>query len=245
MNECRVLRRHLSNRRPFALVPLQECYRGSSLIVCLLILIVVLMLASSVAQMALQEEKAARNGRDRQIALEAAEAALRDAELDMETSSRSRIFSDKNGEGFATGCSSGADSFHLGLCMRSEAGDVPVWKSIDLAGAGGQMQSVPYGQFTGQRLQTGDGLLPAKQPRYIIELVPFGMNDVHTAEGEVVNLYRVTSIGFGVRESTQVVLQTFYRKVGNGGHSNRMPNGRLSWREISNWKEMHDVLENG
>lgn len=245
MNACRVSRRHLSNRRPYPLTLLRKCYRGSSLIVCLLILIVVLMLGSSVAQMALQEEKAARNARDRQIALEAAEAALRDAELDMENSSRSHLFADKTEEGFTKGCSAVGDGFHLGLCMRSEAGDVPAWKSIDLAGGSGQTQSVPYGQFTGQRLQTGDGLLPAKQPRYIIELIPFGMHDVHAPEGRVVNLYRVTSIGFGVRESTQVVLQTFYRKAGDGGHSNHMPNGRLSWREISNWKEMHDALENG
>lgn len=243
MIKCRV-----SARRPATLgLPIslpQQC-RGSSLIVCLLILIVVLMLGSSVAQVALQEEKAARNSRDRQVALEAAEAALRDAELDMEASSRSHLFDGKNEEVFVKACSAEAESLLLGLCMRSEPGEAPVWKSIDLAGGSGQMQSVPYGRFTGQRLQTGDGLLPARQPRYVIELIPDGMSDVYATEGSAGNLYRVTSIGFGVRESTQVVLQTFYRKADDGSGSTRIPTGRLSWREISNWREMHDALEKG
>lgn len=245
MSKSRASKRHLANLLPPVLTPPQRRYRGSSLIVCLLILIVVLMLGSSVAQVALQEEKAARNVRDRQIALEAAEAALRDAELDMETSSRSHLFAGKNDEGFVKGCSEGRESLLLGLCMRSEAGEAPAWKNIDLAGGGEQIRSVPYGWFTGQRLQTGDGLLPARQPRYIIELIPGGTHDISATEDGTGNLYRVTSIGFGVRESTQVVLQTFYQIADDGGDSTRIPRGRLSWREISNWKEMHDALEKG
>jgi Tfp pilus assembly protein PilX len=30
-------------------------------------------------------------------------------------------------------------------------------------------------------------------------------------------VYRITAIGFGVRPTTQVVLQSFYRKVAAGG----------------------------
>ena len=53
--------------------------RGASLIVSLLMLVAVLVLGISAAQIALQGEKASRNDRDRQIAFQAAEAALMDA----------------------------------------------------------------------------------------------------------------------------------------------------------------------
>jgi uncharacterized membrane protein len=58
--------------------------RGASLIVSLLMLIVVLMLSISLAMVSLQGEKASRSDRDRQIALNAAEAALKDAEMDID-----------------------------------------------------------------------------------------------------------------------------------------------------------------
>jgi type IV pilus assembly protein PilX len=47
-------------------------------------LIVVLMLSISLAMVSLQGEKASRSDRDRQIALNAAEAALKDAEMDID-----------------------------------------------------------------------------------------------------------------------------------------------------------------
>lgn len=60
-------------------------------------------------------------------------------------------------------------------------------------------------------MQTGQGVLPFRRPRYIIELLP------DTAAGEEAGatpryVYRVTAIGFGASRATEVVLQTFYRK---------------------------------
>lgn len=54
---------------------------GASLLIALIMLMLVMLLAATVARMALINEKSARNDRDRHIAFEAAEAALRDAEL--------------------------------------------------------------------------------------------------------------------------------------------------------------------
>jgi type IV pilus assembly protein PilX len=193
--------------------------RGASLIVALLMLMVVLMLGSSSAQIAMQGEKAARNDRERQIAFQAAEAALMDAELDIENAigvnSRSGLFDRSSTEGFAAGCGAGLANRHLGLCTRASDGETPVWQSIDFLDASANARSVPYGHFTGQYFQTGGGSLPVRPPRYIIEVMPFNKEGEAATGGDLSYFYRVTAIGFGMRETTQVVLQTFYRKDGN------------------------------
>jgi len=43
----------------------------------------------------------------------------------------------------------------------------------------------------------------------------------------------VTVMGFGTRPDSEVVLQTTYRRIADGGA------GRQSWREIANWRELH------
>lgn len=193
--------------------------QGASLIVALLMLIAVLMLGSSSAQIALQGEKAARNMRDRQIAFQAAEAALMDAELDIEgasgAKSRSSLFAPRSVEGFVNGCGRGLSSRHLGLCNPSPEGAVPIWQTIDFLDGSSKAVSVPYGHFTGQSFQTGAGPLPGRSPRYVIEIMPFNMAGHNAAGDDLGYFYRVTAIGFGMRDTTQVVLQTFYRKDGN------------------------------
>jgi len=189
-----------------------------SLIVSLLMLVVILLLGTSAAQIALQAEKGARNDRDRQIALQAAEAALMDAEMDIEQSpdparSRSDLFSSDNMQGFPeAGCVAGTSNIKLGLCAPSGPGARPAWAAVDFLDDSGSASSVPYGQFTGAAFQSGAGSLPARPPRYVIEPMIFAYKG-HGAEMPTV-FYRVTAIGFGMREETQVVLQTYYRKGG-------------------------------
>jgi type IV pilus assembly protein PilX len=191
---------------------------GASLIVALIMLTAVLSLGVSAAQMAMLGEKAARNERDRQIALQAAEAALLDAETDIEDSpdeksSRSKLFAHDRAEGFAAGCASGTGSAYLGLCLRAAA-ETPVWLSVDFLDQSSQAHSVPYGRFTGQAFQAGQGVMPARVPRYVIELMPYNLAGEGATAEDLTYFYRITAIGFGTRESTQVVLQTFYRKHG-------------------------------
>lgn len=57
--------------------------RGVTLLVTMLILIAVMLVGASAARMALQGEQAARAGRDRQVAFQAAEDALMDGERDV------------------------------------------------------------------------------------------------------------------------------------------------------------------
>lgn len=192
---------------------------GAVLLIALCLLIVILLLGAAAAQLALQGERTARGERDRQMAFQAAEEALMDAENDIEggpaAPGRSATFAPDSAQGFVSGCGTGAD---LGLCLGAGEGEPPVWQSVDLADAAPETaRSVPYGAFTGAAMPTGEGLLPFRRPRYIIELLPFAQEGEAAADAAPRFLYRVTAIGFGARDGTQVVLQSIYRKRPQGG----------------------------
>ncbi len=216
--------------------------RGAALIVSLLMLTVVLMLGISAAHIALQGEKASRNDRDRQIAMQAAEAALIDAESDIEHSPRSHLFNSDRTDGFTESCGSGQPNIYLGLCSQAEHADIPVWQRVDFMNTDGQAHAVTYGHFTGHVIQTGPGLLPALPPRYIIERISYSSADPATDTENPTYFYRITAVGFGMRDITQVALQTFYRKKDGGKEQTILPAGRFGWREISNWQELHNAF---
>lgn len=186
---------------------------GAALLTALFVLLAVLIIGVSAAQTALNAEKSARNERDRHIAFQGAEAGLLDAERDIEggadpASARAALFGAGSALGFADGCGRGSDNVNLGLCVYTP--QAPAWQAAELAQPGGAV--TPYGKFTGAALPVGGGTLPASAPRYIIELMPL-VRAGEDAGRRATNLYRITAIGFGVRPTTQVVLQEFYRKV--------------------------------
>jgi Tfp pilus assembly protein PilX len=190
--------------------------RGAALLTALFVLVAIMIIGASAAHTALNAEKSARNERDRHIAFQAAEAGLIDAERDIEggldpASARALLFASGSALGFEAGCGRGADSVNLGLCMYAPA--APAWQTAQLAeqDAAGS-STTPYGKFTGAALPTGGGALPGKAPRYVIELMPLARAGEDAGQ-RAANVYRITAIGFGVRPSTQVVLQSFYRKV--------------------------------
>ncbi len=185
---------------------------GAALLIALLMLVVVMMVGAATAQTGMLVDKSASHDRDRRIALEAAEAALRDAEADLEgaagpASLRVTLLADASG--FGNHCDSGAGAAARGLCLGAEAGAVPVWQSVDLADEG---VSVAFGSFTGARMPVGQGALPARLPRYLIELLPLARAG-EDAGASRSTFYRITALGFGTRESTRVVLQSGYRRA--------------------------------
>jgi Tfp pilus assembly protein PilX len=189
--------------------------RGAALLTALFVVLALTIIGVAAAHTALNAEKSARNERDRHIAFQAAEAALLDAERDIEgienpASARSTLFAIGSALGFVEGCGRGPDN--LGLCMYSPT--APAWQVADLAGVGDT--TTPYGRFTGSLLPTGGGALPGRAPRYVIELMPLARAG-EDAGRRSANVYRITAIGFGVRPTTHVVLQSFYRKVVAGG----------------------------
>ena len=202
---------------------LPHCERGAALVTMLFLMLALLMMSLSAARTALSNAKSARYERDRHVAHAAAEAALLDAERDIDgaagpASPRTALFTALDANAFAEGCAGQADN--AGLC-KPAPGAAPVWQAADLAGQAG----VEYGRFTGRTLPTGAGTLPAAAPRYLVELLPGPQP-----------LFRITALGVGADPATVVVLQSHYRRAAGG-----QPGKRLGWREIANWPELHQA----
>jgi type IV pilus assembly protein PilX len=184
---------------------------GITLLLTILLLLGVLILGASAAKLALSGERAARAERDRHIAFEAAEEALMDAERDIEGkagagAARQALFDAAHPDGFAPGCGSGDAA---GLCAAADGGP-PAWQAVDIAGG----PSAVHGQFTGADMQTGQGPLPLRRPRYIVERLQYRAPGA-AADAAPSYYYRVTVMGFGAREGTEVVLQSTYRRSGD------------------------------
>ncbi|VTU33754.1 Tfp pilus assembly protein PilX [Variovorax sp. PBS-H4] len=193
--------------------------RGLSLIVVLLILVVISILGVGSAQIALQGERSARNDRDMQLAWQAAEAALQDAEFDIHgpgTNNRSAFFGSlQDTSGFVTNCGtqgSGSSFNALGLCALVMSG-TPAWLNVDFTVTDTSARTVKFGTFTGRSFAASDsgtrGIEPYQAPRYVIEPIPDpGNRDLSSTASYV---YRVTAMGFGPRKDIQAVTQIIYR----------------------------------
>lgn len=198
--------------------------RGFSMVIVLIILAILSLLGVAATQVTLQTERSSRYDRDWQIAYQAAEAALLDAEFDIRgpnvsPANRVSLFAPDAKLGFDDGCGSGELA---GLCVPVNVGK-PVWYTVDFLDNSGGARTVEFGRFTGRTLDVGaTGVRPARAPRYIIEVIddptPGDLaSDVRNQGGGAPArkvLYRVTAIGFGPREDTQAVLQMYYRKEG-------------------------------
>lgn len=230
----------------------ESAQRGLVLAVALIWLVVATLLLFSSVQNALQEQKAARAFRDRAVAFQAAEMGLVDAEADIAASpsstlSRSAMFAVGRFDGFPTAeqplCRHGRANRLQGLCRIAQREELLSLLADEVAGEAvdGSVDAiaVEYGRFTGRILQTGGGMLPARLPRYVIELVRDQEQEQAEAREQVPQqepatssttgagnnkennkadrptaiLYRITAIGFGPQPEVQVVLQSFYRKV--------------------------------
>lgn len=165
--------------------------RGMVLLVSLVLLIMVMLLGVSAAQLSLQGEKAARSERDREVAFLAAEDAMKDAERDVVASAAA----------FAEDCAAGR-------YKRAAVGVAPVWQKVDLAGG---PCAVTYGARTAAAMPIGEGFLPFKKPRYIVErMACHQAGDDASAGAPPHYCYRVTAIGFGAKPEAEVVLQSVF-----------------------------------
>jgi type IV pilus assembly protein PilX len=205
-------------------LPPSSRQQGAALATVLFLMVAVLMLSASSMRAALSAAKSARQERDRHVAQAAAEAALLDAERDIEGASgpaspRTAIFAAADAGAFMDGCTGAAE--HAGLCRHVALPGMPAWQAADLAGDA----SVEYGRFSGRQMPAGAGQLPSRLPRYLIELLP--------TPGAPPR-YRITAIGFGADAATIVVLQGYYIRT-----TNSAPGRRLGWRDIANWPELH------
>ncbi|AMP38343.1 pilus assembly PilX family protein [Ralstonia solanacearum] len=208
---------------------IQHRATGFALITALVMLLVITVLALGGARLALDSKRISRNQRDNSIAFQAAEAALRDAERDIEnagnaTTSRSANFSNTSKNGFPdSGCSTGGPENAPPARLRGLCGTVdednPVWNSVSWKDSGTGAQTVGYGDFTGMTYPIGQGVLPSQRPRYIIEVLPnkftgqnAGIAGGNTNPDTPTYIYRITAVGWGPYGSTPVMLQSYYWK---------------------------------
>lgn len=188
---------------------------GASLIVVMLILVIVSILGVSGIQIAMMGERATRNDRDQQVAWQAAEAALIDAEFDIEglpaafADKRNIVFKSKETDiaKFIPDCGDSGPS--KGLCALNAAGK-PAWLTVDFTTTATNAPTTAFGTFTGRTFPSGSaGIQPVRPPRYIIEPIP-DPNEANT-KAQPRYVYRVTAMGFGPSVDTQAVVQMIYR----------------------------------
>lgn len=194
-------------------LPMVAGNRGFSLITTLILLVVVTVLGIGASQMVLLSERSTRFDRDQQIAFQAAEAALEDAEFDIRgpnTSASQRMlqFSAGSNLGFLDSCGTGG---LRGLCLPAADGQKPVWYAVDFTDETTNASTVKFGDFTGRTFSTGvSGARPEIAPHYIVEIIPDATPGGSQSTKRF--LYRVTAMGFGPRKETQAVLQMVFRK---------------------------------
>jgi type IV pilus assembly protein PilX len=170
--------------------------RGTVLIMALMFLVVLSLLGMGMVSSTSVEEKMSRNARDQDVAMQAAEAALRDARIRI-TGYWTNPAAPVSGFDFVDACTNG-------LCSRNAT--QPVYAQLNsgvpyLDGA----PSVQLGYGT-----TGSPALVgvAQPPRYLIERIVIqkpGDTVTGTAGGLIA--HRITAKGFGRSSSTQVILQ--------------------------------------
>jgi type IV pilus assembly protein PilX len=193
------------------------------LLTALILMLAVLMTGIASTRSALQNARAAAHERDRLLALQMADAALFDAERDIEggsapASARAAAFAAGQPGAFENGCRGGTP--YNGLCEHD-----PDQERHAAILAEDEGPAVVFGTFTGSVMPDGEAGLPLEAPRYLIELMPAGA-DAH--------LYRITARGAGAMPHTSAALQAYYRKPLDGA-----PGRRVGWRELGNWSESH------
>lgn len=188
--------------------------RGAVLIVSLMFLVILTMLGVTAMSGTTMEERMAGNTRDAAAALQAAEAALRDARRDINGTPgpgpgrtppiKAAVFGDG---------STGGSCNNTGLCLPLAYVDkppsyLPPTPPHSMKGS----PSVTYGTYTGAPPlgAAGGGALIA-QPTYLIELFCLRLyGESIGGEGCSESFYRITATGYGRSPHTTVTLQEVY-----------------------------------
>jgi type IV pilus assembly protein PilX len=193
--------------------------RGVALLVALMFLIVLTLLGLAAIRGTTLEERMAGGSRDYNIALQAAEATLRDAENDLKGTGinplvvRSLAVSSFPitfiGSANPSGCAAG------GLCIIANE-TIQLYKNtsivaaqrVDWTSAVTTARSNYYGQFTGAAALPG----VAQQPRYILELMQFADGKNKGGNNGANDFYyvRITALAWGASTQTQVYLQEVF-----------------------------------
>lgn len=170
--------------------------QGIALVTGLIFLLLMTLIGVTAIQTTTLDEKMAGNARDRSLAFQAAEAALRDAERDFSANGRGI----SGLTGFVADCGAAASGdTDDGLCYNGPSGyGTPIWTTANMTAS----PSVPYGRFTGATA------IPnvSAQPRYLIQ----GFRSAVAGSSGNRFYYRITVRAQGASANTVVWLQTVY-----------------------------------
>jgi type IV pilus assembly protein PilX len=177
-------------------IPSMHKQRGAVLIVSLIMLLIITILGVNAMTTSKLEQQMSINNKDRHIALQAAEAALLDAEDYI-----------LNNSGLST---SVTDACTNGLCTSTSSLTRPLStiesQVFDVSGK--------HFSYTGYDPR-GDG--SGDNPKYIIQFLnyvtPEDVIDLnYVAQLGDPEMYRITAIGYGALDGTRVILQVTYIK---------------------------------
>lgn len=181
-------------------IPTQRYQRqhGVALITGLIFMVVLTLLGITAARMSGLEERMSGNMRDRSLAMQAAEMALRDAEHDIRTSGRVSGISN-----FVAACTNGlCYNGPLGNANGTNWNTTPVWSLVSMTAA----PSVAYSDYT----NAANILGLSAQPRYLIEGIEKFCWIPTKCEAKTAG-YRITVRAQGANPNTVVWLQEIFR----------------------------------
>lgn len=203
---------------------------GVSLVVSMIFILILAFLGLAAMRNSTLQERMANNMRDRNIALQAAELALRDAERDLSALKTDGTTFCGGGDtgcrpaGERTNVSANRSSFwswtasmkvywtdtcNHGQCYDRVGATKPVWDDSVAdwteAQTGNTLKTVKYGTYTGATAITS---VPT-QPRYIIEaFTAAGDADPYGVQGTSRMTFRITARAVGQNPNTVVLLQS-------------------------------------
>lgn len=173
--------------------------KGAVLIVSMLLLIIMTLLGLSSMRNTTLEEKMAGNSRDIQLAFNAAEAALRQAETYLQVASLPPFVN----------ISFDTDGNHTGGVGGYYQADTTIWKNIDWS-------DVDDGSGTGMVLSVSATPLQgvAAQPAVYIEEMPAILTGGSLEAGTplTTGMYRITARGVGGSNTAVAILQATFRR---------------------------------
>lgn len=171
---------------------------GAALIISLVLLVILTLMGIATLRTSTMQERMAGNSRDRNLAFQAAEAALREGERLLQNAVLPSFPDTANG-----------------LYLPAGDAELPVWIDLDRDGA----DDIVAGDWHSHWASNGrsyPGALPnvSTAPRYLVEVLPsVAAPGVSLLSGKPLpdqELYRVTARGTGGTTSAVVVLQSIY-----------------------------------
>ena len=194
---------NLKHQRFMAGIITRDRQGGVVLFMSLIMLLIITVLGLSSVQTTSMQERMARNSRDANLAFQAAESAIKDAETIVEDFASLAAFDD-------------ADANQNGLYYEAAFDEVNNWRSIEDGGL------VDWESPDGDYLTADTSISNvAAQPKYIVEHVKTVVSDEDrlnldnvgqdTGSGRA-QIFRVTVYGTGGTETAHVMIQSTYGK---------------------------------